>query len=175
MRLKRRKKKHIYQSLINKIELAFCDLQYPGDDKISGSQAHLNECEECRDIHNSLVSLAGKTWQEALENTQLHGKILQAMSFCAPEGWQYYLPAYLIQLIRKRVFWSIPFLPGSTPGLMNFIQKRADLLNADQCEAVVEYLMLVQENDCRSDVAIEHNEIALSYWQENLRKAIYEA
>jgi hypothetical protein len=171
MKLKRRDRKHIYQPLIDRITEAFCEVPYPGDSCIIASPSHLQVCDECRGLHNSLV---GKTWQEVLENKELHGKVSHGMSFFTAAGWQYYLPAYLILGIRRRVFrGSLYFLPHSDPKLINNQQERVSLLSADQCEVVVAYLSLALENNDRGDFVAEQNEEALRYWEENLRKAIY--
>lgn len=120
-----------YQLLIDKIYEAFSDVPYPGDDHIVGplNSPHLQTCGECRWLYDTLV---GRTWQETVENEKLHGAVSHAMSFFDPEAWRYYLPAYLINNLRKHIYSSLYFGQLREEGLAERQAKRINQLTEFQ-------------------------------------------
>ena len=70
-----------------KIEAAFADVPFPGDDRIGDDIS----CGECADIAKYF---RGTTWLEhSIEELQ---KQQSALSFFSPQALQYFLPAYMI-------------------------------------------------------------------------------
>lgn len=75
------------------------------------------------------------------------GHVGYAMSFFSCAGWQYYLPAYLIQRIKLGQFSSLYLRPTRKPKVLDFWAERVNRLTADQCQVLVEYLLVVLKED----------------------------
>ncbi len=157
-----------YSALIDEIRRAFADVPYPGDDDIIATPAHVAACDECGGLRDAL---AGRTWPELIDDAGSSGHVGHAMSFFSPAGWQYYLPAYLIQSIKLGRFSSLYFRPRADPGLAEFWAERVSRLTADQCRAVVAFLLVVQKEDRSCRYEDEHNQEAVDHWKDNYRKA----
>ena len=156
-----------YALLIEQIERAFADVQYPGDDNIIATPAHVGECEECGGLHKLLV---GRKWRELIADDESSEHVSHAMSFFSLAGWQYYLPAYLIQSIRLRRFDSLYFQPKDDPAVAEFNRERIHHLTAEQGQAVISFLLAVQKEERFGSYANERNQQALDYWKENYRR-----
>ena len=158
-----------YDILIEQIERAFADVRYPGDDNIIATPEHIAVCEECGDLHKALV---GRRRAELLADDESRGHVGHAMSFFSPAGWQYYLPAYLIQSIRFRRLDSLHFLPSDDQVVAEFERERVNRLTVEQCQAVIAYLLAVQQGGHFGIYADEQNQRALDHWRENYRRLV---
>jgi hypothetical protein len=152
-----------YRLLISNIKRAFSEVAYPGDDDIISTPDHRLFCEECRELHDVFV---GEIWTDLLNDDDWLGWLDHGMSFFSDAGWQYYLPAFLIQSIRQREFSFLYFSPNKDPRLVKYWKARINRLTVDQCWVIVEYLRIVVEEDSKS----ERNKEALQHWQENLER-----
>jgi hypothetical protein len=77
------------------IEAAFAERPYPGDDRIADSDPRYEDYEG----HAVARFHRGKSWQEVTRASleqQYPGDATACLAFMTPEGWQYYLPAYLL-------------------------------------------------------------------------------
>ncbi|MCF2145864.1 hypothetical protein IQ276_005190 [Desmonostoc muscorum LEGE 12446] len=82
------------EKLILDIEKAFSNVEYPGDDEIvyDNTGYHL-ECNEIKEV------LKGKDWRSlSLDMLRYHA---EGLFFLTPEGYRFYLPAYLLASIRS--------------------------------------------------------------------------
>jgi len=81
------------KQLIEKIEVAFKDVEYPGDDKLvyDNSGKHL-ECIETAKLFKN------KKWQEIPQNFLIEEST--SLHFFSKEAFKYYLPAYMIIILK---------------------------------------------------------------------------
>ena len=158
-----------YSPLVERIRQVFAEVPYPGDDDIISTPEHRAVCDECSGLHESL---AGRGWTELVEDDASGGEVGHAMSFYTPAGWQYYLPAYLIQHLQRRRFTSLDLRPTRNPELVAHQEERHRRLTAGQCRVVIAYLLIVhkEERSCRYEV--ERNREAVEHWKEVYRKAL---
>jgi hypothetical protein len=87
----RRSKAELHEA----VALAFADREYPGDDRIADSDPRYPTYE----WHAISAFHRGKRWQEITLRHLLHdypGDPTACLAFMQPEGWRYYLPAYLV-------------------------------------------------------------------------------
>ncbi len=155
--------------LIENIKEAFANLPYPNDENLISTSEHRAKCAECRGLYNFFV---GKTWQETLD-AESYGWLSHAQSFFLPLAWQYYLPAYLIQIINDKSFPTLYFRRDEDPELVEFEENRIKLLTSWQCDVIIEYLEIADELG-QGLIIYEEYEISktLNYWKENYRKAL---
>ena len=92
------------------------------------------------------------------------------MCFFSPDGWQYYLPAYLIQRINLRIFSSLYFQPDDDPELEEYEAERINRLTDEQHKVLIAYLMVVLKEDSDSEYMYERNKEAVDYWKDNRKK-----
>ena len=77
----------------SRVERAFAEPPYPGDERIADSDARYESYEG----HAVTVFHRGKTWREITLRHLLDdyaGDPTACLAFMTPEGWRYYLPAY---------------------------------------------------------------------------------
>lgn len=156
-----------YSALVERIERAFADVPYPGDDRIIATPEHVAACEECGGLHEAL---AGRSWQELIDDEESFDHVSHAMSFYSAAGWQYYLPAYLIQTIKRGTPSSLYFRPDDDPELTEYHGRRVNRLTAEQRRAVLDYLLAAQADGRSNPYADERNREAVEHWAENCRK-----
>jgi hypothetical protein len=87
------------------VESAFAERQYPGDERIGESDPRYPSYEG----HAVAAFHRGKTWRE-ITLTHLgeyEGDSTACLAFMTPEGWRYYLPAYLLIALRPDVAGAI--------------------------------------------------------------------
>lgn len=156
-----------YSALVERIKRAFADVPYPGDERIIATPEHVAVCDECRGLHEAL---AGHSWQELIDDEESCAHVGHAMSFFSDAGWQYYLPAYLIQTIKRRTPDSLYFRPNEDPELTEYHERRINRLTAEQRRAVLDYLLAAQAEDRSSPYADERNREAVEHWEGNCRK-----
>ncbi|MGI8788608.1 MAG: DUF6714 family protein [Pyrinomonadaceae bacterium] len=156
------------EPLIENIKEAFAGIPYPKDENLISTPEHRAECDECQEIYHFFV---GKTWKETL-NKESSGLLSHARSFFLPLAWQYYLPAYLIRLIRKNSFISSDLEPNEEPELTDWEKNRIKLLTSRQCNVIIKYLKIANELWQGDDYREARTLKALDYWKENYRNAL---
>lgn len=157
-----------YSALVERIERAFADVPYPGDDRVIATPEHVASCDECGRLQKAL---AGRRWQELIDDEEAYNHVGHAMSFFSPAGWQYYLPAYLIQTVRRGEPDSLYFRPTTDPELADHHERRTNLLTAEQCRAVLDYLLAARARELSAAYTDESDGGAVELWEENCRKA----
>ena len=145
-----------------RIEEVFADVPYPGVEDILGAPEHVQSCGECNRLQNALV---GRTWKDLANDEARSGDVSHAMSFFSPSGWHYYLPAYLIQNVRRCIFSSIYFRPISL-GIQEHLEQRAKQLTRAQCKVIIAYLLIAVREGQNSQREVDLNVEAVNYWKE---------
>jgi hypothetical protein len=82
-------------SVCSRVEVAFAERPYPGDDRIAKSDSRYESYEG----HAVTAFHRGKTWKEITLRHLVDdyaGDASACLAFMTPEGWRYYLPAYLL-------------------------------------------------------------------------------
>lgn len=157
------------KEVVNEVERAFSDVQYPGDDSIVETPTDW----EASGIRADFV---GRHWRDVIEPGFLREH--NVLWFFSVEGFQFYLPAYIIGLARfpeEGVEWSSEVLhalyPPTSHGIASF--QRWDLcmkaLSTSQKHAVrlaLEYLLETQPDWwCTNEAPGNELELALAnYW-----------
>lgn len=105
------------------------------------------------------------------------GKLDAGQSFFKPLAWHYYLPAYLIQCVRRRIFSSIGFAPTTESDFESYEdfiryyndweQSRIDLLTQEQIKTIISYLEIV----LKVNENWEDDKTALNFWKETYNKS----
>lgn len=139
------------EELIRKIEEAFADSQYPGDDRLvyDRSGRHF-ECEEIA------KDFRGKDWREIpLETLRYHS---DSLFFFTSKAYKFYLPAYLMASIRSyreadiissNVVYSLTY-PEETGTKMELFIDRTNCFSSTQKLAIrsfLEFLLAQHSND----------------------------
>lgn len=155
---------------IAKVKNAFSKNEYPDDENIISSPEHRAICDECSRYYDFFV---GKTWEDCL-NDESYRELGGAQSFFTTLGWQYYLPAYLIGLIKRNLFYAGNFeeYTGDYAELIEWQKDKISLLTSEQCEVIVDYLEItlkVWEGISKGD---EDDLSPLNFWKENYQKAL---
>ena len=79
----------------SRVELAFAERPYPGDERIAESDSRYESYEG----HAVAAFHRGKRWKEITSRRLVEdyaGDPSACLAFMTPEGWRYYLPAYLL-------------------------------------------------------------------------------
>jgi hypothetical protein len=82
-------------SVRSRVELAFAERPYPGDERIADSDSRYESYEG----HAVTAFHRGKTWSKMTLRHLVDdyaGDATACLAFMTPEGWRYYLPAYLV-------------------------------------------------------------------------------
>ena len=157
------------EEVAREVERAFSDVQYPGDDSIVERPSDW----EASGIRSDFLR---KHWRDVIEPEFLRAHNL--FCFFSAKGLQFYLPAYLIGLVRfpeEGVHWSSEVLHARYPPTSHGIDsvRRWDLhmraLSASQKHAVrlvLEYLLETQPDWWwTNEVPGNELELALAnYW-----------
>jgi hypothetical protein len=80
------------------VERAFADREYPGDDRIADSDSRYESYEG----HAVAAFHRGKDWREITLHhlfDNYPGDPTACLAFMQPEGWRYYLPAYVLMAL----------------------------------------------------------------------------
>ena len=77
-----------------RIDEAFGGMPYPGDEHIVTHNGGDDRCGDCEDIKNALK---GRHWRDLSFESLDH--LREALTFLSPEGFRFYLPAFMIILI----------------------------------------------------------------------------
>lgn len=133
-------KRYRIRELSAKVESAFADVTYPGDENIVGCDAqHLSECPECQE---TLSFFRGKHWRDLLKPGSRIPYGYADWTFLSPEAWHFFLPAHLIagmDYYRCDVGHSVVFhlTPrGDETDSDSYFWERAGRLSAQQREAI---------------------------------------
>jgi hypothetical protein len=166
------------QRLIERIERAFAHLPYPGDNRIVAHSypglADDNISEEGR----IAAVFRGKHWKDLTLGDL--ARYSATLSFLSPEAYRFYLPAYLLALIRlsPEEMERVPQagdLEGSllyslqpaadTEGLWNFIHQKIDSLTPDQKSAVQAFLHWLYRKRILEHVEyFDYEKSVFAYW-----------
>jgi hypothetical protein len=137
-----------------KIEAAFADVPYPGDDKIGDDTS----CGECADIAEYFRGTTGR--EHSIKELQQQQ---WALSFFSPQALQYFLPAYMMASLDH---WyeadNIPssilyaWLPGEvneTEAMRQYRIERQSIFSPAQRAAIAAYLREYEAYDdpCRGE------------------------
>jgi len=90
----RRSKAELHEA----VAVAFADREYPGDDRIADSDPRYESYEG----HAITAFHRGMRWQEITLRRLLDdyaGDPTACLAFMQPEGWRYYLPAYVLMAL----------------------------------------------------------------------------
>lgn len=150
--------------LVQKIEAAFADAVYPGDDNLVNLYHDDVFCQECAEIHKTFK---GRRWQTITKDVLTRNH--EAVFLFRPDAYRYYLPAFLIAALRQ--LKTSDNLPPSTVFSLSPIDKETDYFKsrirgftAEQKQVIREFLELYAQN-----TAISHDKAlkkALRYWRE---------
>lgn len=166
----------LIEDLIRKIEDAFVDVEYPGDNNLANSH-YGDEPAALR------MEFSGKDDWRCLESAFLDrapARLACSLAFFSAEAFRFYLPAYLIADIRGKLEWQDPstrlcmsLTPQSDPikiakvwgggTLGEHARRDFELFNEAQVSAVVAYLWWkLETHDYNPTIeqALEH------YWLE---------
>jgi hypothetical protein len=161
--------------LAAKIEEAFATVPYPGDDWICHGDT------EVARLHGSeAASIAavfrGRHWRE-MPLDALSG-YSSALTFLTPEAYRFYLPAYLLAVLRlspaqleqvpragdldQDLLYSL--MPATdTPDLWDYRHRRLDPLTPDQKSAVQAFLHWMYRERWGGEL-VEDEKSLLAYW-----------
>ena len=129
------------EELIRKIEEAFSDSQYPGDDRLvyDNSGRHFECAEIAKDFR-------GKDWREIpLETLRYHS---DSLFFFTPKAYHFYLPAYLMasilsyreaDIISSNVVYSLTYHEEKGTKMDRFIE-RTNCFSSTQQLAIRSFL-----------------------------------
>jgi hypothetical protein len=90
----------------SRVELAFAERPYPGDERIADSDPRYEDYEG----HAVTAFHRGKTWKEITLRhlvDEYAGDPTACLAFMTPGGWRYYLPAYLLIALQPEEADSI--------------------------------------------------------------------
>jgi hypothetical protein len=88
-----------FAAVRRRVERAFAARPYPGDDRIADADSHYEDYEG----HAVTAFHRGKRWQDLTLRHLLDdypGDATACLAFMKPEGWRYYLPAYLLMALQ---------------------------------------------------------------------------
>jgi hypothetical protein len=163
------------RSLLAKIEAAFSDVRYPGDDDLTNSTYG-------KEPAALIADFRGKTdWRELSADFLDRAGEGEALSFFSDTALHFYLPAYLMADVRGKLSQALPEIRLTTfltlqsegqklakvwgGGTMGEHARRCfDRFNAQQVAVVIEYLTWKLESLGYDDLTIIH---ALeNYWRQ---------
>ncbi len=148
------------KELIDKIEEAFADVKYPGDDDLTDS---IYGDEPAALINN----FRGKTNSKQLNSTfldQAPDGWGTALAFFSANALRFYLPAYLIADIRGELINTDPVYRLNSSSTRSGANNKFAKLDAAQVSAVVAYLWWKLEATGGRDPNIE--QALENYWLE---------
>jgi hypothetical protein len=151
----------IQDQLIARIEAAFADLEHPGDESLLHSQ--------CFDESDLEDFFGGIAWRDV--PSEVIERNNASLCFFSPIAFRYYLPAFLIWVLRNHrtsdsstVSSTLFNLDPDSGDLREFTLSKFSCLTPPQRQAVTEFLRFMRDHSAgRVDerAAIE----ALSYWE----------
>lgn len=144
------------------IEKAFSGVPHPGDARLLHPQ--------CYDDMDIQAFYGGRHWRDIPE--KVIARANAALCFFSPEGFQFYLPAYMLFALRHyrssssfSVDSTIYALCPSKGDLEQFSLSKFSLLTGPQREAVVAFLeVMIEEAEGHADTAIARRALS-RYWR----------
>jgi hypothetical protein len=128
------------QELTDKIDQAFSNVPYPGDEKVASCP-----CPECEDVRRDFC---GQT--PATIESEVIAHNFESLRLFSPEAYQFFLPAYLLYSINDLdsdvLVWVLFSLARPSKGHLR-------LFSNPQKEAVLEFVKWVQTIDEFNDYA----------------------
>jgi hypothetical protein len=129
------------ERLKSKIKQAFAEAEYPGDDQILYDRDHCLECQQVA------ADFQGQSWP------QMPFKILRFNresfgSQFTPEGFRFYLPAYLLAALEDGdvlEYTLFSLLPLDKPDSVARWREKVQGLSAEQRHIVREFLDYIKE------------------------------
>lgn len=142
--------------LVQEIEAAFTDTQYPGDNAIVPLYENQPHCPECAGLANNF---RGKTWRSiSLETLAWERSSLPPFT---DQAFQYYLPAFLRAALLHRletdtlwenIFYTLTPPEEATGREMASFVGRINGFNAGQKAVLKEYMRFYLETETSYDV-----------------------
>lgn len=141
-----------FATLIPKIQKAFANLTYVGDENIirDSIQGYRIDADS---IYEAII---GKRWNEIDYDTA--SKEVDGLRYLTPQAFQYYLPGFLTAFLdetpdsqgsayryRDPIYWI--FLPGETPDFLEHFKTLMSCLTESQKQVIVEFLRIYLESD----------------------------
>ena len=157
---------------VEKVEKAFADVPYPNLEYFAGSPEHNQTCDECREANDFFV---GKKWENCLDDEESFRQLGNGFPFFKPSVWHYFLPAYLIKLVKQARFSGSEFQPfynKKTLELEEWDKEQIDLLSPEQCKVIVDYLEIALKVWEGIERPYQDDAATLGFWKENYRKAL---
>jgi hypothetical protein len=147
------------EELVRDIEAAFGHLDPPGDDKLLHPR--------CFDDMDIEAFYGAPHWRDVAP--EIIGHENAALCFFSPEGFQFYLPAYMTWSLRHYESGSASVLhtlysldPGMWSGELRAFQlSKFELLTPEQRKTIVAFLDLFQDDEDLADLAENALE---NYW-----------
>jgi hypothetical protein len=157
--------KKLRQELVKKIESAFADTPYPGDENLVNLYHNDVFCHECAEIKEIFK---GKEWKTVAKETL--ARYYASLSLFKPQAYRYYLPAFLIaplQLIELKTADNLPpsivFSLSPRHKEEDYFQSRIRGFNAAQKSVITEFLEFYVQRTADSDKTLRK---ALRFWRE---------
>jgi len=160
------------EDFIEKVKKAFADVQYPNLEYFAGSSEHNRKCYECREANDFFI---GKKWEDCLDDDEAFRQLGNGLSFFKTSVWHYFLPSYLIKLIKQFRFSTTEFdqfLNEDVPELIDWQKEKINLLSAEQCKVIVEYLEITLKVWEGIEKGYQDENKPLNFWKENYQKAL---
>lgn len=159
-------------NFIEKVKKAFADVPYPNLEYFAGSPEHNQKCDECREANDFFV---GKKWEDCLDDEEAFRQLGNGEPFFETSVWHYFLPAYLIKLIKQARF-SIhtfePILDDDLPEVVKWQKEKRDLLTAEQCKVIVEYLEITLKVWEGIEKGYQDDTKPLNFWKSHYLKTL---
>lgn len=157
---------------VEKVKLAFADVPYPNLEFFAGSSEHNQKCRECREANDFFT---GKKWIDCLNDDEAFRQLGNGLSFFKTSVWHYFLPAYLVKLIKQARFSAHEFeqiLDEDVPELIEWQKEKTNLLSSEQCKVIVEYLEITLKVWEGIEENYQDDLKPLKYWKENYQIAL---
>lgn len=157
---------------IENVKRAFADVPYPNLEYFAGSAGHNQKCDECRAANDFFL---GKKWEDCLNDDEAFRQLGDGESFFHTSAWHYFLPAYLIKLIKQARFSGFYFdevLDEDVPELIEWQKEKINTLSSEQCKVIVEYLEITLKVWKGIENSIQNDTAPLEFWESNYQKAL---
>lgn len=154
-----------------KVKKAFADVPYPKLEIFAGSPEHNLKCHECREANDFFI---GKKWEDCLDDEAFR-QLGNGRNFFHISAWHYYLPAYLIKLIKQARFSAFGFgqiLDADVPMLIERQKEEINLLSPEQCLVIIDYLQITLKVWEGLEKGYQDDIKPLNFWKENYEKAL---
>jgi len=186
------------KQLIEKIYIAFENVNYPGDKNIIN-----NPGRGCLEHDETEAFFKGKTWKDLTKPDVSLPVNYADMNFLSSAAWRYYLPAYLIQALtdisddtqqdaqqhlvfmltrlQKHVVFQLtpPELYSHTneidPALIKNFKELTDSLSIEQSSIIAQFLELQRSefpDDYADDIEFQSLNRIINYWKNKAKQSV---